>query len=74
MSSDPLQVFVFLLAAVVLAGCASPAELRQRDEAACRGYGFVPGTPAFAACLQRENLARQAGTGLSFGVGMDIGF
>ena len=43
----------------MLAGCVSPAEVRRRDEAACSGYGFKPGSDAFAECLQRENLARQ---------------
>jgi hypothetical protein len=46
-----------LLAA--LAGCVSPEELRQADEAQCAGYGFQSGTPDFAACLQRESLARR---------------
>ncbi len=46
-----------LLAA--LAGCISPEDLRRADEAQCTGYGFQPGTPDFAACLQRESLARR---------------
>jgi hypothetical protein len=43
----------------LLASCVSPAEVRRRDEATCASYGFKPGTDAFAACLQQENLARQ---------------
>jgi hypothetical protein len=52
---------LLVLSAVVpaLAGCVSPQELRARDEATCRGYGFNPGTTEFATCLQREQLARQ---------------
>ncbi len=46
-------------AALALAGCASPQELRARDEATCQGYGFHPGTTEFATCLQREQLARE---------------
>ena len=42
-----------------LAACDSPEELRAHDEAACASYGFQPGTPDFAACLQRESLARR---------------
>ena len=42
-----------------LAACVSPEELRREDEAACVGYGFQPGTNDFAACLQRESLARR---------------
>jgi len=36
-----------------------PEELRREDEATCTGYGFHPGTDAFASCLQRESLARR---------------
>jgi hypothetical protein len=53
----------FALAALLvlagLAGCTTPEELRQYDAAQCRGYGFTPGTTDFAACLQRESLARR---------------
>jgi hypothetical protein len=50
-----------LFAAVLtgLAGCVSPEEMRAEDEATCVGYGFQRGTPDFAACLQREALARR---------------
>lgn len=44
---------------VGLTACISPEELRAQDEAACQGYGFQPGTTDFAACLQRESLARR---------------
>ena len=47
----------------LLAGCATEAELRQRDEAACTSYGFQRGTTEFATCLQRERLARTYGWG-----------
>jgi hypothetical protein len=46
--------------ALALASCVSPEELRRADEATCAGYGFHPGTDAFATCLQRESLARRA--------------
>jgi hypothetical protein len=63
-----------LAASVALLGvtaCASPEELRRRDEAACASYGFHPGTPDVSACLQREALARQYGQtpAVSFGFG-----
>ncbi len=48
---------VISLALLVLCGCASPEELRARDEAVCAGYGFVKGTTDFARCLQQESLA-----------------
>jgi hypothetical protein len=43
----------------LLAACASDADFRRADEASCAGYGFTPGTDAFASCLQRENLGRR---------------
>ncbi|MGC2200257.1 MAG: hypothetical protein WA633_08960 [Stellaceae bacterium] len=48
-------------AATVLAltACVSPEALRREDEATCTGYGFHPGTDAFASCLQKESLARR---------------
>ncbi len=58
-----------------LAACASPEELRRQDEAACASYGFKPGTPEFAACLQRESIARRygSGAGVSLGLGFGVG-
>lgn len=61
MSSRFYLPIFFAMVLLGLAGCASPAMLRARDEATCRGYGFQPNTSAFAACLQRENLARRYG-------------
>ena len=56
-----------------LAACASPEELRQRDEAACVSYGFQPGTPDFSSCLQREALARSYGETPSMSLGLGFG-
>jgi hypothetical protein len=50
-----LLVFV----ATALAGCVSAEELHRQDQAACASYGFHPGTNDFAACMQRESLARR---------------
>ena len=50
---------VVLALALSLASCVSPEELRREDEATCAGYGFHPGTDAFASCLQKESLARR---------------
>jgi len=52
-------ILMSALSLIVLAGCVSAAELRARDASVCGNYGFHEGTPEFAACLQRENLARQ---------------
>ena len=35
------------------ASCVSPEELRRQDEATCAGYGFHPGTDAFAVSSGR---------------------
>jgi hypothetical protein len=45
----------------LLASCASEEDFRRADEASCATYGFAPATDAFAACLQRESLARRYG-------------
>jgi len=42
-----------------LSGCGTAEDLRRMDEARCQSYGFQAGTPDFAACLQRESLARR---------------
>jgi hypothetical protein len=57
--------------ALAMASCVSPEELRQEDEATCTGYGFHPGTDAFASCLQKESLARRywAAPGPYWGLG-----
>jgi len=53
--------FAFAVCATTLAltSCVTPEELRREDEATCVGYGFRPDTDAFAACLQRDSLARR---------------
>lgn len=56
-----------------LAACASPEQQRQADAAACQSYGFAPGTPEFASCLQREQLARSQSSGTSVGIGVGGG-
>jgi hypothetical protein len=48
---------------LTLAGCATSPAPRQADEAACTSHGFQAGTPQFAACLKREELARRCGAG-----------
>ena len=54
-----------------------PEELRREDEATCTGYGFHPGTDAFASCLQRESLAGVTGLlrhpRIGVGIGADRG-
>lgn len=61
----------------------SVAERRAHDESRCHGYGFRPGSDAFAKCLQNIDLDRSAdrratlygaGYGPGFGVGFRGGF
>jgi len=59
MSCRRLAPIAWALAFASLAACVSPGELRHEDEAACLSFGFQPGTNDFAACLQRESLARR---------------
>ena len=58
--AEPGLGLTLLVCALALASCVSAEELRREDEVTCAGYGFHPGTDAFAACLQRESLARRA--------------
>jgi hypothetical protein len=57
MRAIKLVAFPIMLAG--LTSCATPGEIRAADEVGCASYGFQPNTPDFAACLQRQNLARQ---------------
>jgi len=57
-----IRLALALLMLIGLAACVSPEELRRADEAACTSFGFKQGTPDFAACLQRESLARRYGS------------
>lgn len=51
-----------LLLSAIPVGCRTltPEEVRAADEAQCSDYGFRRGTDAYAACLQRIDLSRQA--------------
>ena len=65
--------WVVVALALDLTSCVSPEELRREDEAACAGYGFHPGSDAFASCLQKERLARRywsCATGSVLGLGL----
>lgn len=69
-------------ALALLSGCMTVAERRYADEGRCAGYGFRPGTDAFAKCLQNIDLDRSAdsraflygGRGPGFGVGVGYGY
>jgi hypothetical protein len=51
--------WLVLALALALTSCVSTEDLRRQDAATCTGFGFHPGTDAFASCLQRESLARR---------------
>lgn len=68
-----LKLVIFGFVAAGLAACVSAEEQQQFDTTACQQYGFAPGTPDFAACMQREQLARNHNTGSSVGVGVGGG-
>jgi len=65
--------FAALLLALAFVGCVSQEQQTQFDTATCQRYGFAPNTPDFAACMQREQLARTYHTGSSVGVGVGGG-
>lgn len=49
-----------LLVAGILFGCISPEEQRAQDQQTCAGYGFTPGTDAFAHCMMHTADKRDA--------------
>lgn len=57
------KYFIACAASVLLlAGCVSPEEQRAMDQQQCSGYGFAPGSDAFANCLMRTSQQRDAQT------------
>jgi hypothetical protein len=47
--------------AFTLAGCMSHAQLAQRDDEQCKGYGLQLGTPAYGDCrLRLEGMRAQS--------------
>ena len=65
--------FAVLVLALAFVGCVSQQEQTQFDTASCQRYGFAPNTPDFAACMQREQLARTHNGGSSVGIGVGVG-
>lgn len=55
-----LWVLPVLALTVLLSGCLTPEQQRAADEERCRNYGFKHRNDAFAECMQRIDLARQA--------------
>lgn len=53
-------ICVFAAAISLLAGCVSPEEQRGADRQTCSGYGFTPGTDAFAHCMMETSQQRDA--------------
>ena len=45
---------------VLLAGCMTPEQRYEADEAKCRSYGFKHRNDAFAQCMQRIDMERRA--------------
>ena len=55
------RIFPALALALLMAGCVTtPEERHAADQAKCRSYGFTKRNDAFAECMQRIDLARQA--------------
>jgi len=49
-----------LALAVLLAACMTSEQRQAADEAKCRSYGFKKRNDAFAQCMQRIDIERQA--------------
>lgn len=55
---------MFVLAALLLSGCAIKEHMQQRnaarDDATCQGYGALPGTEAYMNCRIQLDASRRA--------------
>lgn len=58
-----------LLLLLGLGACTTPQQQHEADAAACQGYGFAPGSPEMAGCIQREVLARRQARDMSLAYG-----
>lgn len=61
------STLVALSMLLVMGGCATPEEYAQAEanhmsslRALCEGYGYAPGSEAFARCVQTTNERQQA--------------
>ena len=43
----------------VLAACESPEQVRRQHFSACANYGYRPGEPGWAECMERQDMRRQ---------------
>jgi tRNA pseudouridine32 synthase/23S rRNA pseudouridine746 synthase/23S rRNA pseudouridine1911/1915/1917 synthase len=55
-----IYLALFGTAFALVAGCVSPEEQRAMDQRQCTGYGFTPGTDAFANCMMNTSQQRDA--------------
>lgn len=63
-----LLPLILTITCLFLAGCMLSAQHRMEQwTAKCTGYGFTHGTPAYAQCVQAEELAWQRGTDAALG-------
>jgi hypothetical protein len=53
------SMVVGIVLAALAAGCTSPEEQHAEDQQRCFGYGFQPGTDAFAHCMMATSLHRE---------------
>jgi hypothetical protein len=55
-----VELAVLGAALSLMAGCVSPEEQRAADQQTCAGYGFTPGSDAFAHCMMTTAQQRDA--------------
>ena len=60
MTVPKISMAVLATVCVSLAGCISPEEQHAQDQQTCAGYGFAPGTDAFAHCMMTTAQQRDA--------------
>lgn len=54
-----LMLLMFAFGATTGCATVSPEQQRTADQARCAGYGYQPGTDAFANCMMKVDTRRQ---------------
>lgn len=55
-----ILAMIGLAGLLLTSGCTTPEEQRAMDQQRCAGYGFQPGTDAFAQCMMQTSMQRDA--------------
>jgi hypothetical protein len=59
METHSSRLLLMVVVALPLSACMSTADIAANDDAACRGTGAKPGTPAYVTCLENRKEQRR---------------